>query len=167
MMKINISQAKQEIGGRIPFHFTIPADALSIDDKHPWENTQLHVDGEVIHTGSAWEAKGVIHASGTYQCTKCLETFTSKDDITFDEEYRERTGTTEPDAEHVYCEGDEIDITDLVRESLLLSEPLNPVCSESCLGLCWECGANRNETQCSCKRESLDPRLAALQQLLK
>ena len=40
------------------------------------------------------------------------------------------------------------------------------LCREDCLGLCQECGANLNDGDCGCAPDEIDPRLAALQQLL-
>jgi uncharacterized metal-binding protein YceD (DUF177 family) len=47
-----------------------------------------------------------------------------------------------------------IDITDMVREEILLHFPPVQVCSPGCKGLCDKCGANRNDVDCGCKREA-------------
>ena len=47
----------------------------------------------------------------------------------------------------------EVDISDDLREDLLLDLPTHPRCREDCAGLCPQCGANRNETSCSCSPE--------------
>jgi uncharacterized protein len=54
-----------------------------------------------------------------------------------------------------------------VREEIILSIPMKAVCSETCKGLCPECGQNLNEGQCDCVVERIDPRLAPLLDLLK
>ena len=38
----------------------------------------------------------------------------------------------------------------VVEEHLLLSLPMQPLCSEDCKGLCTGCGANRNHQDCAC-----------------
>jgi uncharacterized protein len=43
---------------------------------------------------------------------------------------------------------------------------MKPLCEEACKGLCLECGANLNKTQCDCAPRWEDPRLAALKSLL-
>ena len=43
----------------------------------------------------------------------------------------------------------ELDITDDVRQEVLLSFPVRCLCREDCRGLCPQCGANRNERSCS------------------
>lgn len=54
----------------------------------------------------------------------------------------------------------EVDITDDIREEILLAIPQNFHCSESCQGLCPGCGANLNTESCRCEpgdEEELPP----------
>lgn len=59
-------------------------------------------------------------------------------------------------------EGEEIDVEPLLRERLLLAIPYAPLCKPDCKGLCSQCGANLNDSECGCDRKVVDPRLAAL-----
>ncbi len=43
-----------------------------------------------------------------------------------------------------------LDITDDVRQEILLSYPVQFLCKEECLGLCARCGKNLNEGPCAC-----------------
>jgi uncharacterized protein len=67
---------------------------------------------------------------------------------------------TRTDARHI------LDLTEVVRQNLLLTLPMSALCSSQCRGLCPDCGANLNEGPCGCQREEADPRLAALRDLL-
>ncbi len=58
--------------------------------------------------------------------------------------------------------GRTLDISDQVRESILLLLPRKPLCREDCLGLCPVCGADLNEGKCGCSRLEGDPRLEVL-----
>jgi uncharacterized protein len=58
-----------------------------------------------------------------------------------------------------------IDLTELIREAVLVDVPLRGLCKEGCLGLCSVCGANKNTNPCKCKEKSDDPRLGALSQI--
>jgi uncharacterized protein len=53
----------------------------------------------------------------------------------------------------------EIDLTDDIREDILIRFPVNLKCSENCKGLCTECGQNLNEDECSCSENSEDENL--------
>ena len=71
----------------------------------------------------------------------------------------------EENDEIVLLEDGAVDLDDLFTTALVLSMDSKHVCSEDCKGLCATCGADLNEGPCGCRRE-IDPRLAALAQLL-
>jgi len=64
-----------------------------------------------------------------------------------------------------YREGT-LDVVEMLREQFQLALPMKPLCAQSCRGLCPECGANLNRTECGCQPKWEDPRLALLKGLL-
>ncbi|MBN2289317.1 MAG: DUF177 domain-containing protein [Candidatus Glassbacteria bacterium] len=58
-----------------------------------------------------------------------------------------------------------IDLTDLVRESVVLEYPRFLKCTEQCKGLCPVCGCDLNEKVCNCRQNAIDPRWAKLAEL--
>jgi uncharacterized protein len=54
-----------------------------------------------------------------------------------------------------------IDLGPLVRDAIVLELPMAPLCREDCRGLCPQCGADRNESECGCVAP-VDPRWANL-----
>jgi uncharacterized protein len=63
--------------------------------------------------------------------------------------------------------GDELDFGPVVLEILSLAWPMQPLCSESCTGLCPVCGANRGRQKCSCETRQANRPFAGLGQLLE
>ncbi|MCL1919621.1 MAG: DUF177 domain-containing protein [Kiritimatiellaeota bacterium] len=59
-----------------------------------------------------------------------------------------------------------LDLTQEVREAIILALPGYPVCREDCKGLCMTCGANLNEAACACHQAGRDNRWAALDTLI-
>ncbi len=59
-----------------------------------------------------------------------------------------------------------LDTDALLRDDILLELPSKFLCKESCKGLCPKCGQNLNQGSCKCSQKEVDPRLAALLQLL-
>jgi uncharacterized protein len=55
-----------------------------------------------------------------------------------------------------------LDLTNEIREVIILDLPAHPRCSEACLGLCPRCGANLNKGGCECKMGHGDYRWSAL-----
>jgi uncharacterized protein len=103
-------------------------------------------------------------------CDRCLEEFEKQlnDNMRLifsleTELYQEE----EPGSEFrlLPAETTEIDITDDIRESLLLMIPMKILCDEECSGLCSQCGLNLNYDKCQCEKDQIDPRWEALRKL--
>ena len=62
-------------------------------------------------------------------------------------------------------EGTQLDLDDAVSTAFVLAMDTKNLCSDDCKGLCAKCGADLNLGPCGCRPE-VDPRLAALAQLL-
>ncbi len=58
-----------------------------------------------------------------------------------------------------------IDISDDIREVLLLALPMKNLCSENCKGFCSGCGNDLNQIECVCEKNTDDPRWDALKEL--
>jgi uncharacterized protein len=63
--------------------------------------------------------------------------------------------------------GDELDFGPVVLEILSLAWPMQPLCSESCRGLCSVCGAVRSRQACTCETRQASRPFAGLGQLLE
>ena len=59
-----------------------------------------------------------------------------------------------------------LDLDELIYTEVMLSLPMKHLCSEDCKGICFKCGKNLNEGKCDCPEKEIDPRLAALAELL-
>ena len=58
-----------------------------------------------------------------------------------------------------------LDLTDEIREVIILNLPAYPRCSESCKGLCGICGVNLNKSGCECNKDHADDRWSAFDAL--
>jgi uncharacterized protein len=61
--------------------------------------------------------------------------------------------------------GDEVDLSPLIAEQVILALPTRPLCDESCRGLCGACGINLNRETCACAAPTGDPRMAVFRTL--
>lgn len=69
------------------------------------------------------------------------------------------------DLETGWYRGPEIDLEPFCRELLMLALPVQPLCRESCLGLCPHCGADRNTAPCECVEPAAPSPFAVLAEL--
>lgn len=60
----------------------------------------------------------------------------------------------------------ELDLDEIILPAVMLEVSMNYLCDENCKGLCPKCGADLNQTTCSCDTRIIDPRLEVLKKLL-
>lgn len=109
------------------------------------------------------------------ECGRCLEPFEAEIEIEAEEEFRPSldivTGRmikdTGDDTALVIDDHHILDLSELVRQAILLALPLTPLCREDCAGLCPVCGANRNQEPCDCEATATDARWSSLGALLE
>jgi uncharacterized protein len=132
----------------------------------------IRVDLAYYRAGTELFLTGEVAAGGIACCARCAEDFKVERSRAFRYVFAPKSigydGDDEQrpdDLEFSLYEGDDVDLTPLVREQVLLALTDRPLCREDCRGLCPQCGANLNEKACDCRTERLDPRFAALRAL--
>jgi uncharacterized protein len=106
-------------------------------------------------------------------CTRCLKEFEQPTRITLEERFQPTmdviTGMPLPpiDEDDVFPIDDHhlIDLTEALRQQIVLAIPMVTLCEESCKGLCPQCGTNLNLSTCNCEPE-VDSRMSILKTLL-
>ena len=114
----------------------------------------LHL--ESLSNGIA--VSGGARATWTGECRRCLAPITESVDVPLDELYQ--VTVEDPDAWPI--ESDQINLLPMVRENVLLSVPVGPLCRPDCPGFCPVCGADLSETTCGCDTTPRDSRWAVL-----
>ena len=131
------------------------------------DDAVLEMDGELLRPfagiryelfvqqfGTELLVRGTLAQDFEAVCTRCGADFdftTTVDDFTTSVEIDEKT--------------EFVDLTDELRQSIILSLPSYPVCRQDCQGVCGTCGKNLNEGPCACKHEEQDSRWGALDAL--
>lgn len=154
---------------------TIPLSAFAPDD--PDYRVAAPVD--LVMTvekagGDAFRVAGRAQTRLELECGRCLEPFEMPFDAAFDLRYVPQAHNAgegereiaEDDLTTAFYREGMLDVIDLLREQFQLALPMKPLCAETCRGLCPDCGANLNRTQCDCTPKWEDPRLAPLKGLL-
>ena len=103
-------------------------------------------------------------------CARCVEPVTQTLAGDFDLIFRPggvdnspgEHAITEDETEIGYYEDSGLLLEDAVREQVLLALPGRTLCQEDCMGLCPQCGANRNLAPCKCVEQPVDRRWNAL-----
>lgn len=147
---------------------TLSLDELCSEVSHLVElkPVQVKVQATKIRE-NLYHVNGKQKTEAFLTCSRCLKPFPMPLNSEWETQFTEEVGMAhEVDGEEVHLlETEQLDLTPFVRESLLLAIPYAPICQEDCKGLCPVCGADHNQTSCDCKRETIDPRWAKLQEL--
>lgn len=104
-------------------------------------------------------------------CSRCLAPVPAPVTIDFEETFYPTRDIVSgaklelaPDADPatLISETNILDLTEVVRQELYLSQPTHVLCREDCQGLCPQCGQNKNESTCTCQDNPIDARWADL-----
>jgi uncharacterized protein len=127
----------------------IPDEGLTLTEE--FSPAELDLDTESIKFCGALKAKAVISKSYDaigvslsldapilVSCSRCLKEINT--DFSRQIELNYAADKLEPI----------IDLDPDIREEIILSYPINPLCSDICKGLCPRCGCNLNEGGCNC-----------------
>ncbi len=102
-------------------------------------------------------------------CQRCLDSFEYPVKIEeLDGTYVEKINEMEDYTEDVFkidMKNHRIDISELLRQEIILHFPVVSVCSKSCKGLCPVCGVDLNKENCSCDKEQGLKQLSILKEL--
>ena len=165
-MLLGLSKIIDSPGASVPFSTSVDLSDLCYGVSYPVsepvraEGTVRNTAGVLVMTGSVWTT---IHGT----CDRCASDFDRDVNIPINVVLVTEMANEENEDEWVFpLEGDSADLDDIVRTVFVLNLDSKLLCSEDCKGLCHRCGKNLNEGPCDCRKE-LDPRFAALKQLLE
>ncbi|MFF4696857.1 YceD family protein [Streptomyces chattanoogensis] len=119
---------------------------------------------------------GTARAAVKGECVRCLEPLERELDADFQEMFsypdaddRSRPAESGDDAEDeedtFFVEDDLFDLEPVLRDAVVLTLPLQPVCQDDCPGLCSDCGARLADDP-DHHHDAVDARWAALQELV-
>jgi len=129
-------------------------------------------------TGRVLLLEGAVDTEVELVCFRCGATYSQPVHATIEEDFVVQPAV--PHGQALKIEEDEapesrlffpgtldLNLDELLRQSILVSLPLKPLCADDCQGLCTHCGQRLAEGSCSCASEAVDPRMAELHRLLE
>ena len=153
-------------------------DALGAPDPDP-QAGEGHAELDFYQDGTHAFASGTFKGHLLVACSRCvgpvrleldeklMVTFMPPAEMPADDDAaagEEGAEVREGDLDVFPFDGEKLDLEPLFREQFVLAVPFAPLCSETCKGLCPQCGIDRNTGSCTCEKP-IDPRLAALKGL--
>jgi DUF177 domain-containing protein len=136
------------------------------------------IDGEIRmqRTNRGILLRGSVRASLRRSCARCLDPYVEEVRVNLAEEFLPTVDpvhghalpapATDEDALLIDAQH-QIDLGPVLRDELVLTEPMHPLCQADCPGLCSVCGRHLDVGSCDCITDEPDPRLAGLASLLE
>jgi len=156
---LDVREVLETPGVQKPIAFTTPIDLeaglAKLDGDLALDLVLEAIEGGVLVRGEF---------AGTYagECRRCLKPLAGTFAVKGSEIYR-------PEGAEVWEEGyvvkdATVDLEPMIRDTVGLALPINPLCRDACAGICARCGADLNEGPCDCGEE-VDQRWSALNEL--
>lgn len=143
---VDLTEEPRVFDGELSIHLL---DLDSEDSINPADPIEYQLKAQLL--ADQLLVMGAIGFECEITCSKCAEFYSTKVIDSSFVRHLPLISTTEG-----------VDITDDVREALLLQIPHFPLCSDSCKGLCTFCGVNLNRSSCECEAPAKDDRWSTL-----
>ena len=168
--------AIEEIGEEgLVFKFFLKKDQIVIGQADLNLNDDVAVKGTLTRIDDNVYLKCGVTTSVVTSCSRCLDALSYPIDSELKAHFapidNRLTSLNEvelhaSDIDVELYEKQQIDLTQSVRDGILLTVPTISLCEEGCKGLCSQCGKNLNHAFCKCLDESsTDPRMKILKVL--
>ncbi|MFC2039656.1 DUF177 domain-containing protein [Chloroflexota bacterium] len=126
----------------------------------------------LLRTPCAVLVQADLTAGVPVTCSRCLAVFQSPTGIEIEEEFlptvSPETGAALPQdddpAVFTINSRHEIDLTEAIRQYVVMALPLKALCREDCAGMCPKCGQDLNQSRCECDKIPAAPLWRALQE---
>lgn len=162
-MKINVAHLRRTEGGTEKFQFSEILSPIEMGNDTLVFQTPLNLQLDLVNTGKSLFVNGQASTRIAVNCSRCLNEFLYNLDFKFEDEWiPAEISSSDQEETALIFESDEFTIDERVIEHLILQLPMRFICSPDCKGLCTKCGADRNNTECDCTSEDIDPRMEIL-----
>ena len=166
-MKIEFREVK---AGGSEFSFSVPPADLELEADTFKFPEPIDVKVSAVKSGDEIIFQATVSTLIEAECARCLELFEKRisSKLQFVVQFLDIGGpedTGDDDFVVLPRSAEDYDISDRVREALILELPYKPLCKTSCKGLCPMCGQNLNEADCGCTQDETDERWDTLRKL--
>ena len=170
---LDVHRLARRPGSMLKVVRTVPAPAdLGLEVIGVPEGADLELDLKLEAVVEGVLVSGTARAPLTGECVRCLDPLTDEVEVSFAELFvapgraDHAAGQDDGDDETLWLQDDLIELEPVVRDAVVLTLPLQPLCEEDCPGLCAQCGARLADDP-EHAHPDVDPRWAALEALVQ
>ena len=164
--RINLHELPRRAGEMREYDLNFPAPepiGIPLLEIRRDEPIEIHFRAESVDDGVL--ITGEVQSLASGECGRCLAAIDQEIVQKFQELflYESRASDKNEDDDELFLlDGDVADIETAIRDAVILSMPVNPICSEDCEGLCPQCGEKWAELPEDHGHEVVDPRWSGL-----
>lgn len=129
----------------------IPKSGMTVEDEESPEILETNLSGvqykepiqarlSVQLVGGTLVVAGELTTTALVECNRCLTEFDHQVSV------QDYTYSAQVKADET------VDLTESIREHIILALPMKRLCSAECKGLCPVCGQDLNVSQCDCEK---------------
>jgi uncharacterized protein len=161
---VDVSNALRDPGQEYPINEDVLVEDMELSGD-PIRFAGIKVKGEMVGAEERVNVRADVTATLLSRCVRCLGAVVMPIRAEVDAVFARAEDPDDPDL-YVF-EASTIELTDPVRDALLLELPIRILCKEDCKGICPVCGVDRNVVSCACQEggEVANP-FAALKEFL-
>jgi uncharacterized protein len=130
------------------------------------EGSPVHLDLRLEAVMEGVLVTGTAEADLEGECVRCLESIEDTLHVDLQELFvyddADNPVADDEDSDVSRLEGDLLDLEPVLRDTVVLALPFQPLCRDDCPGLCIECGARLADDPEHAHEDPVDPRWAAL-----
>ena len=173
-MKISLDRLIRRETDKLDLNFSQKIDTINYCDNSYKLTSPINVNGKVSNTNKGLYLDIDVDFTILDNCARCLDEVEVPIEYSI-EGFLVKEGFDEDEFEEddafIY-DGKELNLIDIIEQTLDFNIPARILCNDDCQGLCHECGANLNKQECSCSEnandeEIIDPRFAKLKDIFK
>ena len=164
--RINLHELPRRAGEMREYSLNFPApEDVGIPLLKIPTGEQINLDFKAESVDDGVLITGIVRSHAAGECGRCLEKVEMEIDQRFQELFlyaSRASDNPDEDDELFFLDGDVADIEIPIRDAVILSMPINPICSQDCEGLCAECGEKWRDLPDDHAHEVTDPRWTGL-----
>ncbi|MFH1680161.1 MAG: DUF177 domain-containing protein [Candidatus Eisenbacteria bacterium] len=154
------------------FDFRVGPEEIELEEEGAVFRKPVDLAIEVARTAGTLTVRGTIRTEVERICGRCLTAYREALEVPFAEALKiegekVRVFDVEYEGDPGFLPGPpgSLVLDEIVREEILVTTPMQPVCRPDCGGLCPVCGADRNKGDCGCRMEEGHPAWEPLRKL--
>lgn len=158
---LEVHELGRRAGAMKRIETTVPAPAdLGIEVIGVPQDSDVELDLTLQSVSEGVLVSGTATVELHGQCARCLTDI--EDEQSFDVQELFFYPGREMEEDESLVVDETIDLEETLRDAVVLELPFTPLCEEDCLGLCPDCGFNRNLDPGHGHGEQVDPRWSQL-----